>query len=454
MSPIDDELRAALHGRAQVLTPSPDLLAGIEARAKRMQRNRIGAAVAGSALAVALVAAVVPAIQSTTSSQPDVPRFATSAPSTEPSEAPALATRPTNAFDWGGDPLTGEGLDRGVRAQWAGDHELAPEQVRGERMFSAQLPDAEQSVAIYQLWSDGTPAFSVVAQGGDGAQVVLVRDTQSTAQVPFVDAVVSVVEPYVAVAVAPTVTALEYAGDGSTYDPVRLAGGGGLTLRTLGAGPGADRLRVTDGGRAFDADVYAGPTHGEEGSADGEPANLLDWPFRGDRSAGPSDEQVERAFATALGREQEPAVFRGLFAGSTDGGLSYVMGQAWLEGQDAINVGLWTGGENGTELFLGRVTDPQARLLAFVPCCSPGLTVDQLVVIPEPGTSQVSYAPDGEDFRPVGEGQDNLDGVVIIDRDPRAQADRLQLLDGDGDLDAPTFTGPVAPLLCGYKECG
>ncbi len=53
MSPIDDELRAALHGRAKALAPAPDPLAGIEARARRIQRNRVGAAVAGSALAVA-----------------------------------------------------------------------------------------------------------------------------------------------------------------------------------------------------------------------------------------------------------------------------------------------------------------------------------------------------------------------------------------------------------------
>lgn len=222
----------------------------------------------------------------------------------------------------------------------------------------------------------------------------------------------------------------------------------------MGAGPIADRLRVADDGRTYDATVYAGLAEGEQHSADSVPATLLNWPSRGDRAAGPPDEQVERAFALALGREQEPAVFRALFAGSTDGGLSYVMGQAWFQGEAAINVGFWTGGENGAELFLGRVTDPQARVVAFVPCCSPGLTVDQLVVIPEPGTGQVRYAADDQGFRTVGAGQEYLGGVVIIDRDPRAQSDWLQLLDGTGNLNAPTFTGTVFLLLCAYKECG
>jgi hypothetical protein len=104
MSPIDDELRAALHRRARVLDPSPDPLAGIERRARRMRRNRIGAAVAGSALAVTAVAGVVPLLQGT-SPVPDRPPVATAAPTLEPTPgadpgAGRRLVRPGPATPW------------------------------------------------------------------------------------------------------------------------------------------------------------------------------------------------------------------------------------------------------------------------------------------------------------------------------------------------------------------
>ena len=73
---------------------------------------------------------------------------------------------------------------------------------------------------------------------------------------------------------------------------------------------------------------------------------------------------------------------------------------------------------------------------------------------PQPNTGQVLYDDNGTGaFRPDHRAGP-LDGVVLIDRSPRATDDRLQLLDGNGDMDHPTFEGPVAPLLCGLKECG
>ena len=51
-------------------------------------------------------------------------------------------------------------------------------------------------------------------------------------------------------------------------------------------------------------------------------------------------------------------------------------------------------------------------------------------------------------------GAAGLDGVVQIHRDLQASDDRLQVLDGDGNLDHPLYQGPVVPLLCGYTECG
>ena len=62
MSPLDDELHDALHGRAATIVPPPDPMAGIERRAKGIRRRRLAASVAGGALALSAVAVAVPAL--------------------------------------------------------------------------------------------------------------------------------------------------------------------------------------------------------------------------------------------------------------------------------------------------------------------------------------------------------------------------------------------------------
>jgi hypothetical protein len=192
-----------------------------------------------------------------------------------------------------------------------------------------------------------------------------------------------------------------------------------------------------------------------------EPANLLtSWPSRGTELAPDLEARVQELFQAALaGLEGEPrdadVLYRPLFTGDTDGGVRFTVGQAWAVGGNAYTVAIDQGGTQGEQFFLGPRTDPDVPVIAALLCCQPGSTVDTLVVVPQPRTGQVRYDDDAQgQFRPVGEDQDYLDGVVLVDRDPRADDDRLQLLDGDGDLDAPTFEGPVRRLLCGVSECG
>jgi hypothetical protein len=40
-----------------------------------------------------------------------------------------------------------------------------------------------------------------------------------------------------------------------------------------------------------------------------------------------------------------------------------------------------------------------------------------------------------------------LHGIALVDRARGATADRLELLDGNGNLDAPLYRGPVATFL-------
>lgn len=135
--------------------------------------------------------------------------------------------------------------------------------------------------------------------------------------------------------------------------------------------------------------------------------------------------------------------------------MRFTYGQAWADGQPATTVGLATGGTQGQQLFLGPITPDAPAVLAFVLCCEPGSSVETLVVVPVPGTGQVLYDDDATGpFRPVGGGQDLLAGVVLVDRDPRAQDDRLQLLDGYGNIDRPLFQAPVSDQVCALRGCG
>jgi hypothetical protein len=75
--------------------------------------------------------------------------------------------------------------------------------------------------------------------------------------------------------------------------------------------------------------------------------------------------------------------------------------------------------------------------------------------VPRPGIGQVSYAPRATGaFSPVAYGRSDLDGIGLIDRAKTATDDRIEALDGDGNLDQPLYRGPVAALLCGLRECG
>ena len=188
------------------------------------------------------------------------------------------------------------------------------------------------------------------------------------------------------------------------------------------------------------------------------PANLLiDWPQRGDRTAGPDEAEVLRRFASAFPSATAEPHYRALFAGRTDGGVRYTMGQLWFSGADvAYDVNFATGGLNGPQFALGKPTDPRAVMLTQVLCCAAGAGKHLLVVVPQPRTGQVRYSPDATTpFAPAGEGPgQNIDGVVLIEREPNATQDRIELLDGNGDLDAPTYRGPLIPGYCGVMTCG
>jgi hypothetical protein len=199
------------------------------------------------------------------------------------------------------------------------------------------------------------------------------------------------------------------------------------------------------------------PTPTATPTEDQPPANVLtSWPQRGSAPNPPSVAAVQQAFADGMGRSSDTRLvrYRELFVGSTGKGEAFTMGQAWFAGDtQAYSVSYTVPPTGDPEIFLGKPTPANPVLLAFVVPNLAGMS-DLLIVVPQPNTGQVLYANnDMIQFVPIT-GQDRYDGVVMIDRQLSDTHDQLELLDGNGDMDHPTFKGPVAPLLCALKECG
>lgn len=455
MTPLDDELRTALGRRADLVSPAADPFEGIERRARGIRRRRGLAAVLGTTAAVAAIALAVPAvIGSTSASRGPVA-------TTPPTSPPAVVVddaRPANAVLWPSGPLGDADLDGAVRTAFASQVGDAPEAVQGDQLWIGASPDGELALGWYQLWSPQSPeAVLVLAYGAPGGPATL-GSHQQTSPGPDLAGLADTARgrgTWVAALGAPGTTSLAYAEDGSRFVPVELETRSAVFPRTGPASGTVDAVRFEGAKGRLTVDVG---TRGSEPGPSSEPANLVDWPARGAVPAPSLVADAKKAFAMALGRPEDlgDVGYRLLFAGDTDGGLRYVLGQAWFVGEEtAYPVGFYTGGEQGSEAFVGRPTADDAQVLAFVPCCSPGTTTDTLVVIPAPAAGQVQYAATDSAWRDVGAGQDHLDGVVLVDRDPRATDDRLRVLDGDGDLDGPyLYEGPVAALLCGLKDCG
>jgi hypothetical protein len=185
------------------------------------------------------------------------------------------------------------------------------------------------------------------------------------------------------------------------------------------------------------------------------PANVLTWPLRGKDGYSPDTLDLRRRFAQAFDRtDVEHVEYVPLFVDGVDG-TSFTTGQAWFtDGSSAYTVSYSVGPDNVPQFFLGRVTPSDPWGLVFH-ITGMGQPHDLLVVVPRPGVGQISYAPHATGaFVPVADGRSDLEGVAEIPRDLNATDDRLQVLDGDGNLDNPLYRGPVQPLLCGLKDCG
>jgi hypothetical protein len=102
--------------------------------------------------------------------------------------------------------------------------------------------------------------------------------------------------------------------------------------------------------------------------------------------------------------------------------------------------------------FLGPGIPQEPAVLAFLVPASAMGSPDTLILLPQPGIGTVSYAASVVDpYSVVANGRSDLNGVGIVDRDPRAATDRIEVRSADGTV---VFRSGVQALLCGAKSCG
>lgn len=457
MTPLDDELRSTLRAHAGDVQPAPDPLGGIETRARGMRRRRTALAATGTALAVAAVALAVPALLDRDRTGGGT-QFASSSPTVTSSSA---ALDPARPWAFRGTPLSA-GLLASFQDAWAGAHPGSTLTV----LFAQVYEPSQQPEAVFVASGPDGHRYGYLRSLNKGIEITVDQPLPAATTALTVELPGDTV-PRLLVLAAPDSKTVLYAANGTSFSPIDGPGrciandqvtpcagsdgpyGVGVTPLEGDAAKARVRVIGADGSTVFDQ-----PARPESSSK--LPTNLLaDWPQRGSLADGPDGTEVVKAFAASQGKPADQARYRALYTGNTDSGVRFTIGQAWIDGEDSAHTfGYATGGTNGPVPFLGPVTPTTPPLVALVIGSLPGTTTDLLIVVPTPRTGQVSYDTDGSGaFTPVT-GQDHLDGVVLIDRDPRASNDRLEVLDGNGNLDQPNYRGPVAPFLCAAKECG
>jgi hypothetical protein len=308
--------------------------------------------------------------------------------------------------------------------------------------------EGSAAVTVGEAWKGTEPARLVTVGAGDQLGPV-VDPSQSV--VAFA---VGRDKGTLIVVAAPDAT-VEYASNGNGYQPISDIGQApkGVGLVPIEAEDPNDTIRVTEA----DGSQVVQPAPDWTAPAGSPPANLLTtWIHRGDATQQPPTSDVLHAFTQAVGRTDESkAHYLSLFDGVSRG-VRYTIGQAYYDGdRRAHTFGYTTGGTSGPQAFLGPETPMDTELVALLVDSIPGSSTDLLVLVPRPGTGQLSYAPDASSkLMPVASGRSDLNGIGLVDRSQTATNDRIEQLDGDGNIDRPIYRGPLAPFLCAAKACG
>lgn len=350
MSPLDDELRTLLHGRAARVRPAPDPLAGVERRAGRIRRRRRATAVATGMAVLAALAVGVPAL--VTGQQrpavlvpadpagpdgPDAPdeRPPSAAP-TQPAAGPALD--PQRPWDYRGDRSLAAGatLERVVTA-WRDRHPGARVTPLYGHVYE---PSGQPELAFVSRGPDGDRWG--VAAAGPGAVQVLADKPLPRGTTALLAALPGDEGPRLLVLAAPGTGDILYAADGRAFAPIG-AGLPGVGTVPLGGDTSADVVRVLDGDGDLDHPVFEGPAPDFTGSRTAPPVEsppaevssapalaaglafdpAAPWAYRGAAPDGTGDivSADRKAYVTAYGEEaalQDTVLYAAHLSATTD----------------------------------------------------------------------------------------------------------------------------------------
>ncbi|MDX6197334.1 MAG: hypothetical protein QOJ79_485 [Actinomycetota bacterium] len=457
MTPLDDELRALLQSRAEQVAPAPDPLGGIERRAKRMRRNRVGASVVGGALAVAAIAVAVPALI------PDRDGASQVAVTPVPSPTATLSAGrsygpneldPEHPWAFRGDRAV---LSSGNVTTLLRDWELRHPQSVINPIFGQVYEPSQQAEIVFVSHAVGDERWGVATTGQSGIDL-LVDDPLPVPSTALMAVLPGDELPRLLVVAGPATGDLSYAKDGASFQTVP-GPTAGIAFIPLEGDTTQDLVRVLDGNGDMNNPVFRGPapdaspTHTATPSG-ATPANYLDWVGRANTPYPMDDSKVRFLFAQSMGRpaDSASAVYHALFTGK-DGQIAYTVGQAWFRGDTEAHTFGWASGtDSGNEVFLGPLTPKGSQLIAYV-VSRPSKGTDLLVIVPRIGAGPVSYSPDRTSaFVQKANGRSDQNPVALIDRDPKATNDRVEVRDGDGMH--VLYSGAVSPLLCGASGCG
>jgi hypothetical protein len=431
MSPLDDEVRSLLQSKAAGVDPAPDPLGGIESRARGLRRRRVLTSVSGAAAVVVAVAVAVPLLVSGSDT-------ATRQPGGTPTPTAETPFRPANLLPWPR-PEALEIFGSSINylspiGRLMGEPDYA--RVGYQPLWTGSV-EGSAAVTVGEAWKGTEPARLVTVGAGDQLG-------------PVVDPSQSVVAFAVGgdkgtlIVVAAPDAVVEYAADGSSYQQISDVGQApkGIGLVPIEAEDPNDTIRVTEA----DGSVVVQPAPDWTPVDTTTPVNVLDtWVHRGYRQV-LSTAAVVHAYEQATGLSGG-GQYRSLYDGSHLG-VSFTIGQAWTSGEPAHTVALLSDGT----FFLGPVTPRDPWLLGTLLATRHLVGSDLLVLLPRPGAGRIGYSPDGTSpFTDVANGRSDLNPVAVLDRDPKATADRVQVHRGD---DSVILTEGIAKLTCGAKDCG
>ena len=376
MSPIDDELRAALHGRAQVLTPSTDPLAGIERRARRMRRNRAGAAVAGSALAVAMIAVAVPAVQDAVAPRQDVPNMAASNPPVADLDPSLYALDPQDPWDFRGIPVSDQ--DRALIQQEYATR-TGGSQVRITPLYAGKHDGTERTEAVFLADVDGESRWGIAAYPTEAGLEIVWDEPLPEPALALAAALPGEEAPRLVLVTTPEAVRIFYGTDGSDAGSISSTERG-VAVATLDRDVATDYYGVlVDGDELVRAPAPDPRDITQEESVDAPEAAVVPqgyafdpaepWDFRGQGDPVALVEEADRLFAQTYGRGWTG---RALYAADSDAGVRVLLRLHTKAGAPALVTTTWQVGDRPAQQDDQVVDAGQALIQASVPTDSAG----------------------------------------------------------------------------------